>query len=184
MIIGHAITKEGWINNAQLIFNAKKRTGDYHGKMNWGNFSYWFENQLLPIMPENSLVIMDNALYHNVFAEDSFPTPRTRKEELCAWLERNSIPWTEDMLKPELYELGKRFTPIPEYKLDQIAKALGHSVLRTPQYHPELQPIETCWGIVKNYMADHCDFTMKNFREQLPFGLARVKPTTCKNLYC
>jgi len=34
-----------------------------------------------------------------------------------------------------------------------------HSILRTPQYHPELQPIETCWGIVKNHMADQCDFT-------------------------
>ena len=105
VIIVHAITKEGWVNNAQLIFDAKKRTGDYHGQMNWENFSYWFENQLLPNIPENSLIIMDNAPYHNVFAEDSFPTPRTRKEELCAWLERNSIPWTEDMLKPELYEL-------------------------------------------------------------------------------
>ncbi len=165
-IILHAITKEGWVNGAQLTFDAKKRTGDYHGQMNWDNFIKWFEGQLLPNIAKNSLIIMDNAPYHNILSEDSFPTLKTLKEELCSWLERNCIPWTGDMLKPELYELCKRFAPKSEFKLDQIAKAAGHTILRTPQYHPELQPIETCWAIFKNFMADHYDFTMKNLREQ------------------
>ena len=182
LIIVHGITKDGWVNGAQLIFDAKKRTGDYHGQMNWENFSKWFEIQLLPNIPANSLIIMDNAGYHNVLADDSFPTPKTRKEELLAWLERNWIPWTDDMLKPELYALCKRFAPAPEFKLDQIAEAAGHSILRTPQYHPEFQPIETCWAIVKNYMGDNCDFTMKSFHAQLPLALAKVKSRTCKKL--
>lgn len=182
LIIVHGITKDGWVNGAQLIFDAKKRTGDYHGQMNWENFSKWFEIQLLPNIPANSLIIMDNAGYHNVLADDSFPTPKTRKEELLAWLERNCIPWTDDMLKPELYALCKRFAPAPEFKLDQIAEAAGHSILRTPQYHPEFQPIETCWAIVKNYMGDNCDFTMKSFHAQLPLALAKVKSKTCKKL--
>lgn len=182
LIIVHAITKDGWVNGAQLIFDAKKRTGDYHGQMNWENFSKWFEIQLLPNIPANSLIIMDNAGYHNVLADDSFPTPKTRKEELLAWLERNCIPWTDDMLKPEFYALCKRFAPAPEFKLDQIAEAAGHSILRTPQYHPEFQPIETCWAIVKNYMGDNCDFTMKSFHAQLPLALAKVKSRTCKKL--
>lgn len=182
LIIVHGITKDGWVNGAQLIFDAKKRTGDYHGQMNWENFSKWFEIQLLPNIPENSLIIMDNAGYHNVLADDSFPTPKTRKEELLAWLERNWIPWTDDMLKPELYALCKRFAPAPEFKLDQIAEAAGHSILRTPQYHPEFQPIETCWAIVKNYMGDNCDFTMQSFHAQLPLALAKVKSRTCKKL--
>ena len=182
MIIVHAITKEGWIGGAELIFEAKKRTGDYHGQMDWENFSKWFSNQLLPNIPANSIIIMDNARYHNVLDESSFPTPKSRKEQLCTWLTRNSIPWTEDMLKPELYELCKRFAPVPEFKLDQIAESAGHSILRTPQYHPELQPIETCWGIVKNYMADNCDFTMNNFRSQLPIAFSKVLPKTCRKL--
>lgn len=182
VIVVHAITVNGWINKAQLVFDANRRTGDYHGQMNWDNFSKWFETQLLPNIPENSLIILDNARYHNVFAEGAFPVPATRKEALCDWLERNGIPWTTDMLKPELYELCKRLAPIPEYKLNQIAEAAGHSILRTPQYHPELQPIETCWGVVKNQMATHCDFTMKNFREQLPLAFAKVTSRTCKSL--
>jgi hypothetical protein len=32
------------------------------------------------------------------------------------------------------------------------------------QYHPELQPIEMRWGIVKKYMAEHCDFTIQKLR--------------------
>ncbi len=182
LIVVHAITVDGWVNNAQLVFDANRRTGDYHGQMNWDNFSKWFETRLLPNIPLNSLIILDNAKYHNVFAVNAFPVPTTRKENLCDWLEKNNIPWAKDMLKPELYELCKRFAPVPEYRLDKMAEAAGHSILRTPQYHPELQPIETCWAVVKNYMAAHCDFTMKNFRERLPFAFAKVTSKTCMSL--
>ena len=51
LIILHAITRDGWVNGAELIFEAKKRTGDYHGQMNWDNFSRWFTEQLLPNIP-------------------------------------------------------------------------------------------------------------------------------------
>jgi hypothetical protein len=125
---------------------------------------------------------MDNAGYHNVLTEESFPRSHHTKDELRAWLTRNHLPWTDDMLKPELYDLCKRYAPTPQFKIDQLAEAAGHSVLRTPQYHPELQPIETCWGIVKNYMADNCDFTMYNFRKQLPVAFSKVQPQICKSL--
>src|SRR5215470_8478031 len=55
-------------------------------------------------------------------------------------------------------------------------------MLRTPPYHPELQPIETCWGIVKNHMADHGDFTPSTVHPQLPLALAKVQPSTCSKL--
>ena len=44
---------------------------------------------------------------------------KSPKEQLCAWLTRNAIPWTPDMLKPELYELCKKFAPAPTFRLDQ-----------------------------------------------------------------
>jgi transposase len=182
LIIVDAITAQGWVKGADLVFEAKKRSGDYHGQMNWENFSTWFSDQLLPNIPSQSLIILDNAPYHNVLLEDLSPTPQSRKSQLQAWLTRSNIPWTSDMLKPELYELCKKFAPPPTFKLDQLAEAFGHHILRTPQYHPELQPIETCWGIVKNHMANHCDFTTKNFHEQLPIALSKVKPSTCKKV--
>jgi transposase len=181
-IIVDAITCDGWVPGAHLVFDSKKRTGDYHGQMNWDNFSRWFEEQLLPNIPANSLIILDNAPYHNTLADDTFPTPRTFKHELCEWLDRNAIPRTEDMLKPELFELCQRFAPKPEFKLEQLLKATGHSVLRTPPYHPELQPIETCWAVVKNYMADHCDFTRSTFHTKLPNAFKKVTAITCQKV--
>jgi hypothetical protein len=31
-------------------------------------------------------------------------------------------------------------------------------------------------------MADHCDFTTRNFHQQLPIALAKVTPRTCRKL--
>ena len=31
-------------------------------------------------------------------------------------------------------------------------------------------------------MADHCDFTTRNFHQQLPIALAKVKPSPCRKL--
>jgi transposase len=50
----------------------------------------------------------------------------------------------------------------PTCAIDEIAAENGHKIIRTPPYHPELQPIETCWGVVKNEIARNGDFTMAN----------------------
>jgi transposase len=182
LIILDAITLDGWVNNSRLIFEAKKKTGDYHGQMEWNNFSKWFSEQLLPNIPENSIIIMDNASYHNTLEENTFPKSNSTKENLRKWLDDKEIPWGQDMLKPELYALCKEFAPKPEYKIDKIAEDAGHSILRTPQYHPELQPIETCWGVVKNYMARYCNFTLEKFRKNLPPAFEQVTSKTCRGL--
>ncbi|MCP4704229.1 MAG: hypothetical protein GY865_06440 [candidate division Zixibacteria bacterium] len=73
LIIVNAITKDGWVPKARLAFKASKKTGDYHANMNWNNFSEWFQEKLLKNIPGNSLIIMDNAAYHNVLIEEAFP---------------------------------------------------------------------------------------------------------------
>lgn len=79
-------------------------------------------------------------------------------------------------------ELLNKLAPPPTYAIDQIAQEHGHQVLRTPQYHPELQPIEICWGIVKNTVANKCDFSMSGLREQLEAGFQKVTKSTCSQL--
>ncbi len=61
------------------------------------------------------------------------------------WLEQNKVYCREDCLKSGLIEVLVKIAPEPVYAVDEIAAAQGHKVLRTPPYHPELQPIETCW---------------------------------------
>jgi len=182
LIVVNGVTLDGWVGNAKLVFEAKRRTGDYHGQMDWANFSRWFKEQLLPNIPKHSIIIMDNASYHNATEETSFPKSTSAKEDIRKWLDDKEVPWGQDLLKSELYALCKSYQPKPEYRIDKIAEAAGHSILRTPQYHPELQPIEMCWGIVKNYMAKHCDFTLQQFRSNLPLAFSEVTSETCRKL--
>ena len=35
---------------------------------------------------------------------------------------------------------------------------------------------------MQNHLAAHCDFTIKNFRQQLPMALSQVQPSTWRKL--
>ena len=178
LIIVNAITSEGWVPNAKFTFKASTKTGDYHENMNWNVFLEWFQDQLLKNIPENSLIILDNAAYHNVLTEEAFPKKSHSVQKLKDWLTHNQIPWSEDMLKEELHDLCSRFAPKPEFKLNKIAAERGHTILRTPPYHPELQPIETCWAVIKTHVAVHNDFTMDSVRRLLEEGFQKVTART------
>jgi len=182
LIIMNAITKDGWVPGAKVTFKSTRTTGDYHGQMNQTMFTKWFEEKLLPNIPARSLIIMDNAAYHNVLSPVSAPTPSCKKEKIRSWLEKNNFPVKEDCLKAELVDILTRVGPQPTYVLDDMANKQGHEVLRTPPYHPELQPIETCWGIVKNEIARNCDFTMNNLIQQLESAFGKVTSQTCAGL--
>ena len=83
LILVHAMTVGGWVDGAKLVFQAKRRTGDYHGQMNFENFRKWFMECLLRRLPARSLIIMDNAPYHNVYVDGAFyPTSSSRKERV------------------------------------------------------------------------------------------------------
>jgi hypothetical protein len=43
----------------------------------------------------------------------------------------------------------------PAYKLNILLSQYGHTVLRLPPYHPELNPIEKIWEQVKQWVASH-----------------------------
>jgi len=182
LIILNAITRDGWVPGARLVFKSTRKTGDYHGQMNRELFEKWFKEMLLPNIPKNSLIIMDNAPYHNILSEHSPPTPQSSKVKIRDWLAQNKVYCRDDCLKPELVEVLKKLAPEPIYAIDELASKYGHKVLRTPPYHPELQPIETCWGVVKNHIAKHCDFTMKNLIKQLEGGFKKVTQETCTKL--
>lgn len=179
LIIINAITKNGWIPKAKTVFKSTRRTGDYHGQMNAELFQKWFTEQLIPNIPKNSIIVMDNASYHNILSDISAPIATSAKKDIIAWLEKNNIPVNPDCLKPELIEVLNKIAPEPTYTVDEIARKNGHEIIRTPPYHPELQPIEICWGIVKNEIARNCDFTMKNLEIQLEKAFDIVTVDTC-----
>jgi len=182
LIIINAMSSEGWINNAKLVFQSTRKTGDYHGQMNAKLFQKWFLEKLIPNIPDNSLIIMDNAPYHKTLSSISPPTPNCAKEKIYTWLLKNQIPCEKDSLKAELVTVLKKVVPAPIYEVDEIASKHGHEIIRTPPYHPELQPIEVCWGVVKNHIARNCNFTLSNLKLQLEEGFKKVTPLTCSKI--
>jgi len=182
LIILNAITQCGWVPGAKLVFKSTKKTGDYHGQMNLELFRKWFIEKLLPNIPKNSNIIMDNAPYHNTFSKLSPPTPLSSKKKILKWLIKNKIPCRDDCLKSELVEILNKIAPEPIFEMDEIAKLHGHEIIRTPPYHPELQPIEICWGVVKNHIARNSDFTMNSLFEQLDSGFDKVTQKTCSKI--
>jgi transposase len=178
LIIMNAITKDSWVPKAKVVFKSTRKTGDYQGQMNRELFQKWLIEKWLPNIPKKSIIVMDNASYHNVLAEYSAPTPLCSKKKIHAWLEANKIPCKDDCLKVELVEILRKISPEPTYEIDVIARQYGHEMIRTPPYHSELQPIETCWAIVNNEVARHSDFTLDNLMIELEKAFKKVTAKT------
>lgn len=48
LIVVHAGSVEGWVEGADLVFQLKTNSADYHDEMNSEHFMEWFTEQLLP----------------------------------------------------------------------------------------------------------------------------------------
>ena len=77
---------------------------------------------------------------------------------------------------PRVFKLDYILKNNPLYKNRNI------EILRTPQYHPELQPIEKCWGVMKQYMAQNCDFTLEGLRNNLEKAWIKVNAKTMEGI--
>lgn len=56
--------------------------------------------------------------------------------------------------------------PAKVFQVDKLLAENGHVAVRLPAYHPELNPIENIWAIVKNYVALHnITFKMDDVRK-------------------
>jgi transposase len=143
--------EKGFVPNALLMFKSSK-SGDYRDDMNHKNYMKWVEKKLLPNLEEHSVFVVDNASYHNVEV-DRVPTSGSRKADMRKWLHQRGILFAKKETRFELYKKMKVHKPIrKKYILDRVMAQHGHSVLRLPPYHPELNPIEKG---VKSYVASH-----------------------------
>jgi transposase len=109
--------------------------------------------KLIPNLAQNSVYVIDNAAYHNVLSE-KYPTSSSRKEDMENLLLKNQIPFSGDLLKTEFYALIKQHKPRHRrYILDDFLRAQGHTVLRLPPYHPELNAIANICGDVEQWVG-------------------------------
>ena len=131
-IVTHAGGDNRFVPNAELIFKGSKGSRDYHKEMNSDVYEKWFEEKLLPNIPENSVIVLDNASYHSAKIE-LVPSRGWRKNDIQDWLDSKQITWRPDMIINELLELVVPFKhKFEARRIDELAKKAGHEVLRTP----------------------------------------------------
>ncbi|XP_034840153.2 uncharacterized protein [Maniola hyperantus] len=152
-IIVHAGGAMGFIPNAQLIFRSRSQAADYHDDMNKTNFNKWLSEKLIPNLPPQSIVVMDNASYHTVQLNKA-PTMSSRKAEMQNWMTRNGLSYLQTMVKAQLFQIIKEHKQPPVYEADIMLEAHGHKVVRLPPYHCDLNPIELIWSVLKRRIAE------------------------------
>ena len=150
----HAGTVDGWVPGALFLRRAAPAQG-FPGSLKADSFRDWFENWLLPALLRPSLIIMDNASFHRKQSQTiSSMTVADMRERLT----RHGVEFDAKAVRDDLVELVKTNCEIrPD--IEAVARARGHEVLWLPPYHPDLNPIERMWGVVKNNARR--TFTMK-----------------------
>lgn len=154
LIVVHAGSTNGFIPNAQLVYTAGSASGDYHGQMNHINFEKWVNEKLLPNLPEQSVIVMDNAPYHSMQV-DKPPVKSSLKRDMLAWLQKKGVPCDESMHKCDLYKLVElKKSRQKTFKIDTELASHGHTVLRLPPYMCELNAVELAWAKIKRLVRE------------------------------
>lgn len=97
-------SEDGFLQGGRLIYKANTTTGDYHSQMNFVNFTKWIRERVLPSLPPNSVVIIDNAPYHGEQG-DKVPNKSATKKVMIEWLLRHGEEYNEKSTrKTELFE--------------------------------------------------------------------------------
>ncbi|RZC39589.1 DDE 3 domain containing protein [Asbolus verrucosus] len=89
-------------------------------------FEKWFLENLLPNVPRNSVIVMDNASYHSAQTE-KIPNTSSNKEEIKEFLQ-NNVLFFEERLIP------------------------GFQVFRFPQHHCNFNSIEMIWAELESHL--------------------------------
>ena len=120
--------------------------------------------------------MVDNAPYHNV-VEENIPTKSSRKGEMQAWLTKHNIDWEPKDLKRELFQKIQSVGAQKRFVIDSLARHTGHTVLRLPVAHCELNPIELVWAQVKDFARKrNKTFRLADVEKLVPAAFEEVTP--------
>jgi hypothetical protein len=141
LIMLHVGGINGFLPNAALIYKAGSAVGHCNGQMNAANFEKWTVEKLIPSLPAQSVIVLDNAPYHCLQIDEP-PSAYAIKADIISWLGKNGVSCNETMRKSELFYLILPLKPKENiYKIDHILKKYGHTVVRLPPYMCDLNPI-------------------------------------------
>ena len=181
LICLHMGSEDGFLpRNTARVFQSKK-TCDYHEEMNASVFEEWFR-EVLHLLPPNSVVVMDNASYHSRLKEQ-LPNTSWKKARIIEWLTNHGIHVDQSAIKAELLQQARQSKPkFRRYVVDSMAEEMGHTVLRLPPYHCELNPIELIWASMKQMVArNNKTFKMVDLKPLLEKSISDITPELWNN---
>lgn len=173
--------KAGLVRGSLWYFSPTKKkhsTGDYHKVFNSTNFIKWWREQLLPNLIQPSLIMMDNAKYHATYPLDIPKVSKLRKAETQAFLERKGVVYERTDTVAILHKRARQYIEAFEMReCAKLAQEQGHTVLMTPPYHSDFQPIEYLWARVKGEVGRQYDnkSTLALVLERLLAAFERVR---------
>ena len=116
------------------------------------NFEKYFAS-LCEKLPKNSVIAIDNTSYHSRNS-DSYPKSNWRKQQLIDRLKEKIVTIPDKALQAELWTIAKVEREKYSSKVvDEIAMRAGHTVIRLPPYHCEVNPIELALAAEKSFVA-------------------------------
>ena len=208
-IVG-AIAQDGWVGVdystlTQIIRNTKDKytftcggllyyktrnpdLSDPHTCFTSDSFQSYFTKHLLPALGshQSSMIIMDRAPYHTKVAETEFNIRKASKQELLEFLIENGETETiesKGSTQDLRYRVLKLYPDARSY-LEIEAELFGHQILFTPPYHPELNPIELAWSMIKRPILEKAHPTTNYICEEiLPKSFTLVTPAVARKLF-
>ena len=78
--------------------------------MNSEYFMEWFTKQVLLNIPDNAVIVLDNATYHNK-QKDKAPTTANKKQDIRNWLDEHNIQYDDKDIKNILLDKVRQHRP-------------------------------------------------------------------------
>lgn len=164
-IIIHCGGAEGWVDGALKMWKAGKGDEDYHSKMDHQSFANYINDHIIPKLEKGSVLVLDNASYHN-FQKCRRPTKSRTKKDMILWLQEKGRTVSNQLKKDEIFKLIATVPDQDGFDIDRRLHEAGIFVERLPPYHPELNPIELVWGTVKGRVGSrNLEFKAKQIEE-------------------
>ena len=161
-------------------FSPTKRAdhkGDYHKVFKSENFVPWFRDKLLPGLNEPSLIIMDNARYHQTYGDWVPKVYKAKKERLQEYLTFRGVGFNQSDTLSILQAKARKC--IEDYEMietERLAENEGHKVLWTAPGYSDLQPIELTWALIKGNVGRQYDVhtKLKDVEDRLLLEVERL----------
>jgi hypothetical protein len=187
---------------------------DYHNTMTGVKFVAWLRNRLLPtfekLYPGKKMyLVLDNAGYHKPRDETWISDKKSQNkhdlahtlldlgvEELTTVKDGRIVPahkfeakvgaggTTKDDLVAAIKKWLEEHSDANRTVVEQLMSDAGHSLVFTPPFCPEVQPIELLWAKIKRYVADRSTHnrSMTEAREQTEQAFEQISKMFCNSI--